>query len=86
MQIANLLVQTFIPFHSLNHLQLNSMDSQTSEKVQIRRMSLKEFSGLDLLEEHAQQKAASGAVPTPLLHPWKSAQLPAFGSLIDKFR
>lgn len=58
------------------------MDSQSSEKVQIRRMSLKEFSGLDLLEEHAQQKAASGA----MLHPWKSAQLPALGSLIDKFR
>ncbi|KAF7638907.1 hypothetical protein Mgra_00001717 [Meloidogyne graminicola] len=61
----------------------NSMEGHIEEKTQIRRMSLKEFSGLDLLEEHANQKAASNL--SPMLHPWRSGQQLTLGSLIDKF-
>lgn len=59
----------------------NSMEGHIEERTQIRRMSLKEFSGLDLLEEQANQKAAN----LSMLHPWKSGQQLTLGSLIDKF-
>uniref|UniRef100_A0A915N7M4 Uncharacterized protein n=1 Tax=Meloidogyne javanica TaxID=6303 RepID=A0A915N7M4_MELJA len=59
----------------------NSMEGHIEERTQIRRMSLKEFSGLDLLEEQANQKASL----SPMLHPWRSGQQLTLGSLIDKF-
>nr|CAD2158652.1 unnamed protein product [Meloidogyne enterolobii] len=59
----------------------NSMEGHIEERTQIRRMSLKEFSGLDLLEEQANQKASL----SPMLHPWRFGQQLTLGSLIDKF-